>query len=314
MIDELTFRFSGRYGNNIVQLINSLHVHLHRNNSFLVIPNSRKNHIIPKIIDKHNIYNQILHDNTDLIFLNNASVPQYHQRYLNNIYYWNTKSIILDVPYITFEERLDQLDILVHEILELTDIPSISKDDLLIHIRSTDIFKSNPHASYAQPPISFYRKVIEDFGFKHIYILSDDNNNFTIQNLKSIYGSIITIIQERNIKAAFNILRNATHVCTSTSSFCTMATILKPISELKNIYTYEYLCYKPGVWHYATLFDHILKRPTYNFHIYRIDNYPFMIKKNNEFISNWNFTNQTKEIMKNHNISNISKLLDHEYR
>ena len=116
MIEELTFRFSGRYGNNVVQLINALHVHLHLKNSFLVIPNTRKNNIVPKIIDKHNIYKTTIYNNIDLIFLNDTRNNKYHQRNLNNIYYWNPKSKVLDIPYITFEQRLYQLDILINEI------------------------------------------------------------------------------------------------------------------------------------------------------------------------------------------------------
>lgn len=314
MIEQLTFKFSGRYGNNIVQLINALHIHLNRPNSFLAIPNTRKHIIKPKIIDKYKNYHNIC-NKIDFVFNHTKSIEtKFLKSHINNIYYWNKNQIKYDTKYITFEERVNQSTILTKEILDLQDIQSPYDDNLLIHIRSTDIYKAVPCRSYSQPPIAFYHKVIEDHNFNHFYIISDNVNNFVAQILRSDYGNKITLIEEPNTVKAFNILRNAKNICTSTSSFCTLSTLIKPINNIKNIYTYEYLCYKPGVWHYNFMFDGILKRPTYNFIIYRIDNYPFMQKINNEFIGNWSFTPSTQKLMESFSINNISKVLDHEYR
>jgi hypothetical protein len=315
MIEQLVFRFSGRYGNNIIQLANALHIHLNRPNSFLDIPNTRRNNINPKIIDKHRVYHNLFKNNIDLIFLSNEAQLFYKKCYISNIYYWKKSSRpYYGIKYMTFEDRIAQLDILVNEVLELKDTPYIPDTDLLIHVRSTDIYKAEPHKSYAQPPISFYNKVIEDSKCNNIYILSDDNKNFVVEYLQKTYRPKTILVEEPDAKKAYNILRNTKNVCTSTSSFCTTATLLKPKNQTKNIFTYEYLCYKPGVWHYDVMFDSILKRPSYNFHIYKINNYVFMTKNNNEFIGNWTFTTETKNIMKNHNISNIIKLSDHEFR
>lgn len=41
----------------------------------------------------------------------------------------------------------------------MADVPD---DQLVIHIRSGDVFKVRPHPNYAQPPLSFYTRVIEE--------------------------------------------------------------------------------------------------------------------------------------------------------
>lgn len=314
MIEELTFRFSGRYGNNIVQLANILHIHLNLPNSFISIPDTRKNNIRPKIIDYHQIYHRIS-DIADSAFCNiDTNSLMYIKTYISNIYFWNKHEKKHNIPYLTFEDRINQLPILTKDILELEDTNSQYDDDLLIHIRSTDIYKQHTSKSYAQPPLSFYHTIIQNHQFNKIYIVSDNNNNFVVNALKIDYGNRLNIIEEPNTKNAFNILRNAKNVCTSTSSFCTMSTFTKPLNRTKNIFTYEYLCYKPGVWHYDFMFDSILKRPSYNFFIYRINNYPFMKKINNQFIGNWSFTPATQKIMESHNMSDISRIQYYEYR
>ncbi len=61
---------------------------------------------------------------------------------------------------------LSQLDL--HRIIStsvrpLLEIPvaHVPDDELVVHIRSGDVFKSNPHRAYGQPPLSFYRLIID---------------------------------------------------------------------------------------------------------------------------------------------------------
>jgi hypothetical protein len=315
MIEELDFKFHGRYGNNIIQLWNALHIHLNKKNSYVKIPQNRLKYIKSKIIDVHGIYANLSKSKLDNIFLNqDSNLEQINKIFMTNIYAWPREKKLYDVPYINFEERINTLDLLTYDILKHKDINIIPDNDLIIHIRSTDIYRKNALKSYAQPPLSFYKKVIEDNHFKNIHIISDNNNNFLIHLLVREYGSIINIINEPNPINAFNILRNATNVCTSTSSFCTTSTMLKPKNKIKNIFTYEYLCYKYSVWNYDFLFNGIFKRDGYNFNIYKIDNYAFMKKEDNNFIVNWSFTEETQKIMTTHDISNIKKLNYNEFR
>lgn len=321
MIKQFTFKFSGRLGNNIVSIFNALHIHRCNKNSLLLIPKSR--YITKQIIDYHSILsnNKKRSEPEDYLFLNkNNYFPKnidtnIQKVYIPNIYYWKKNQSMCNTTYIKFAERISTKDIVCDNILGLTKPKNpIGNNDLLIHIRSTDIHKNDPHKAYAQPPIAFYQKVIQDNNFENIYVISDDNTNFVIRSLIEKYPNA-HIVNEKDVKKAFNLIRYAKNICTSMSSFCTMASFCKPICLLeKNIFTFEYLCYKPGVWHFSYMFDETLKRDGYNFHIYRFIDYPFMIKQNDIFISNWSFTEDTKKIMINYPISNIEKIKDHEYR
>jgi len=319
MITELSFEFGGRYGNNIISLMNMIKIHKKNINSYLLIP-SRSKVIKQQII---NIHNTTKTTHFDYVFtgiekktpiLNNKIQKQK----IHNSYWIGYNNYRIN-DYPSFEEKISYLPI-IKQILNIKDKKYISDNDLLIHIRSGDIYKKNPHKSYAQPPISFYHKIISTNNFSHIYIITDNNNNFIYKELKNNYGNKLSLINENKVPEAFNIIRNATNICTSTSSFCLVATLLKPINNNKNIYTYTFVVTE-HVWGFNRLFDFNLDRETFNFNIYDINNYLYMTKKNNLtdgveflknkdgcFIRNWTFDESTKNIMLNHKIDDIVQL------
>jgi hypothetical protein len=314
MITKLSFCYNGRYGNNIIAIINALYVHENTPESYLVIPSRGK--ILSKVIDFHQIYS-VVKDNLRDIFLNeDRSIKEVN---LGRIYWWKKQTLLQGLARVSFEKRLDYNSLICNKILDLKDVSdtTIPKEDLLIHVRAGDIYKTKAHRSYAQPPISFYEKTIVENRFNNIHILSEDSGSFVGNQLISIFGqNRVNIIQEPCYKKAFNIIRCAKNICTSTSSFCTTAILLKPDCLLeKNIFTYEYVCYQEGFWRFGDLFDDTLKRSGYNFSIYSFKNYPFMVKNNNQFnISNWSYDENTKKIMINHSTNDIIKLGNHEFR
>ncbi|HEY9619258.1 MAG TPA: hypothetical protein V6C78_02770 [Crinalium sp.] len=95
--------------------------------------------------------------------------------------------------------------------------PSIHDETLVIHIRSGDAFKEKGvHSAYVQPPLSFYIKVIETYGYKDIVIVSQaDLRNPCIEQLKhriptikiqtsSLEEDVSTILSARNLVVAFS--------------------------------------------------------------------------------------------------------------
>lgn len=311
-MNELSFQYNARYGNNIICIINALYVHENTPGSYLVIPARGK--ILSRIIDFHQVYSA---NELNNIFLNQKNDTK--KTNLGKIYWWKKNGLFYGLLRVSFEKRLEYKNLICNRILDLKDTSDtiIPEKDLLIHIRAGDIHRKGAHRSYAQPPVSFYEKIIEENTFDKIHILSENNNNFVSNLLISIFGQDrVKVIQEPCYKKAFNIIRCSKNICTSTSSFCTTASLLKPDSLLtKNIFTYEYVCYQEGFWRFADLFDDILKRPGYNFIIYDFKNYPFMIKNNNKFdITNWSYDENTKKIMINYSKNNIIKLENHEFR
>ena len=53
---------------------------------------------------------------------------------------------------------------------------SINHNDLYIYIRSGDIF-IKPHHKYKQPPLCFYKKVLDNYTFKNIYLIAENKSN-----------------------------------------------------------------------------------------------------------------------------------------
>jgi hypothetical protein len=58
-------------------------------------------------------------------------------------------------------------------------------DELTVYLRSEDIFSSKPHPRYGQPPFSYYRLVIESYGWKKLRLVcADFRNPVAIELLK----------------------------------------------------------------------------------------------------------------------------------
>ena len=67
----------------------------------------------------------------------------------------------------------------------LKNIPKVAcfHNDLFIYVRGGDIFSLNPHYPYAQPPLCFYKKILDNFQFRKVYIISKDKKNPIINKI-----------------------------------------------------------------------------------------------------------------------------------
>ena len=84
---------------------------------------------------------------------------------------------------------------------------SLDKNTLLIHIRSGDIFKSNPNSKYIQNPLSYFEKTIRSYS--NSIVLCEDFENPIIQKLSnnpkvkiqslSLQHTIATMLAAQNI-------------------------------------------------------------------------------------------------------------------
>ena len=117
------------------------------------------------------------------------------------------------------------------------NLPMINTDrnDLYIHIRSGDIFKKRPNTHYAQPPLCFYQKILNQFFFKNIYIVSENKKNPLIEKLTKEYPEIIFI--DNYIKTDAAILSNAYNIVGSMSSFLTTLVMIN--DNIKNFWDFD---------------------------------------------------------------------------
>ena len=113
-----------------------------------------------------------------------------------------------------------RINLLRNEIIKNLPRIKLSKKDLYIHIRSDDIFirkkmfKSN---GYIQPPLCFYKNILNNFKFRNIRIISSDKGNPVISKLINFKKNLI--LKKLILKFDISILINAYNLVSSTSSF-----------------------------------------------------------------------------------------------
>jgi hypothetical protein len=115
----------------------------------------------------------------------------------------------------------------------------IDDKTLVIHIRSGDIFNPGAHSFYVQPPFAFYKKVIEDFGFQKLHILTEsDMRNPCIHLLQTEYPNVK--IQASSLAEDVGVILQAQHfLCNSHGTFGHMLALLS--DKLRHLYI-PYYC------------------------------------------------------------------------
>lgn len=130
----------------------------------------------------------------------------------------------------------NRLSILRKEILK--NIPKFisSSNDLYINIRSGDIFVKNIVKFYAQPPLCFYKKIINENNFHNIYIVSNGHENPVIDELFNLYPKIKYI--HKSIEGDISIIINAHNLVISKSTFAW--TLIYLNKNLEKLYIYKF--------------------------------------------------------------------------
>ena len=121
-----------------------------------------------------------------------------------------------------------------NEIIKNLPRLSISKNDLYIYIRSGDIFSTaRIHRNYAQPPLCFYKNIFYNFNFTSVYLISQSQNNPTVNKLISKYKNII--YQKQKLEYDLSCLINSYNLVGASSSFLmTILMLLNYLFELIN--------------------------------------------------------------------------------
>ena len=128
-----------------------------------------------------------------------------------------------------------KIDLFKDEVKRNLPVINTDRNDLYIHIRSGDIFKRRPNTVYAQPPLCFYQKILNNFFFKNIYLVSENRKNPLIDLLTKEYHEIIFIDNYIDTDAA--ILSNAYNIVGSMSSFLTTLVMIN--DNIKNYWDFD---------------------------------------------------------------------------
>ena len=115
------------------------------------------------------------------------------------------------------------------------------KNELVIHIRSGDIFDSKLiHPKYGQPPLSFYILAINHFKPKSIILIFENKKNPTINSLISYINGIkckLKIQKTSSLKDDISYLLNAKNIVCGNGTF--VPGILLGSSNIESIYIFE---------------------------------------------------------------------------
>lgn len=203
----------GRFGNNILQIIRASHSALNNNDisflSFPIHPLLNNNKIIFK--EKENDKENILIKQDTFFYYNRIKEPIQYK----NMFKTYVKSLLK-----TPNKNIN-----------------IDPKGLYIHFRGGDIFsEGGGHHAYIQPPLYFYKKIIEDGNYTNIYSISEDNKNPCINALKNIYKDKFKIINN-DILTDFYTLSNCNNLVLSNSTFSFCAYFNN--DNLKNLYIAE---------------------------------------------------------------------------
>jgi len=173
--------------------------------------------------------------------------------------YYNSLDIFYSVLDIKPEIRIN---LIRNEIIRNLNKINVNKDDLYIHVRSGDIF-IYPHSPYAQPPLCFYREILNNRKFNKVYLIAQDKNNPIIEKILKEYSNVIFC--KNSLKEDISYLINAYNIVASISSF--LNSIIQLNYNLKTLFDYN--IYKMSEKILSYHYD-LFQFPHNNFIIYRM--------------------------------------------
>lgn len=211
----------GRLGNNIYQILNTL-LEADKNNDNIDL--SIMYYLDPLInIKKIEIVFNILHEKKNII--------EQHHFMPKNLHLVNERRIDLSQFFILSKKYIQSC--------LNCDIKPLDSRICLIHMRSSDIFSNLLHSGYIQPPLNYYKKIIDDTEHlydKYIIITEPDLKNPCIKLLNGYKNKVE--IKLDSVFNDYNLLLKTQSIILSRSSFSDSSIFISP--NIKNIYFWNY--------------------------------------------------------------------------
>ena len=236
---------------------------------------------------------KIVIQNSKKVFINHKIFyPKYNITIYPNKFFKERYSIMFNIGFLyslRFKEigNVNRFNILKKEILNNLPRLKTNSADLYIYIRSGDIFyKVNKYTyNYAQPPLCFYENILNNFKFRDVNIISENNMNPVIPILLKKYSPIN--FTKHDLKYDIAYLANSYNIVSATSSF--LISIIKLNDNIKFLWEYDfyklsekYLHLHPSVYSFS-----------YNYTIYKMDT----SLKYKKLMYPWKNTKKQREMM-----------------
>ena len=209
----------GRLGNNIIELINILHIAIYYNYR---IDFPKKGFITP-YIDLEYIKKQFQNNILQGILLTDPSNFYYRQK---------IKNITQEVFNVNHVKVFD----IIHKAFIIREESVIDKNDIVLHIRGGDVFNGNPHPGYAQPPLSYYINILDNNNFNKIIIVSEDTKNPVLNELLKKYPNII--YKKQTLEEDIKIIMGTSKIVNSFGSFIPYLLLFS--NNIKHLYQTSY--------------------------------------------------------------------------
>lgn len=193
-----------------------------------------------------------------------------------------------------------RMNLLRNEIISNLPTYNASPHDLYINIRSGDIFKNKIHSGYAQPPLCFYKKIINEnkINYNKIFLISNGHENPIVDILLKLYPQIIFI--HGTILEDASVLINVYNLILPVSSF--PYSLIRMNNNLRKLFIYDIMFETGKVFWYAT--DYYLKSAKFNIYIMKPSlRYEKIMK------GKWNNTKEQLNLMIKENCLNSSLVL-----
>lgn len=245
-----------RLGNLLIQIRNAIHIALYYNYN-IILPT----HIFL---------------NTTYLVINNSITIKDKQLTDHSNFFYQDRIINIDKS--LFLLNKDRVRAIMKSIYVFKNTYNLGSNDLVIHVRSGDIFTEEfPNKHYVPPPLSYYKNIIEQNYFDNIYLIAEDTHNPCITRLLELYPKIIFKVQ--TLDEDINMILASKNIIISIGTF--IPQLLELSNNIENIYKPNYSPYnKTGC----------------KLHITNLSEYQ-------KIIFPWKNTQYQKQIMLNYNIN-----------
>lgn len=212
--------WNGRLGNNIYQLQNIISVGLYYKYNI-------------KIIKHHYFLDQYILINKD-----NDDSKVYIDRVGHNFYYPNKVKGFCKNAFNMDKNQINEIIIKLFK-YKYYDLEKLDINDVVLHIRSGDLFEKNPHPNYILPPLSYYESILKSNKYNKIYLISEDKNNPCINILLDKYKNII--YNNNSLDIDVQLILKAQNIICSYGTFIPALTNLTKYTKKIYITKHDYI-------------------------------------------------------------------------
>jgi len=225
----------GRAGNNMLQLVRAIHY---------------------AVINRHHSIHFQQHSLLTSNIITLEDIENINKSQINDTFFSLQKYNIIDPsPYIMKEYFQKYVKPIFN--IQMENNNDLHENSIYVHFRGGDIFSSNPHKAYVQPPLSYYKNITRDYDI--IKLVCEDKKNPCINELlKQKNVQYISNTLEKDL----SILSNVSNLVIGFGTFGFLLYLMNPY--LKNLFVPDFFVNElpKGEWG-NDINVHIIELPNY---------------------------------------------------